>query len=130
MLRVPAHTVFVGGGRPTETGSRRGAVPRADTLDQLLRACGQRLDAPPRGASLAKVEQSVTDLVSIHAPREGYDRSPERDVSIHAPPAGATQTLKFQKGETMRFQSTRPARGAISRGDPGRHPSPDSSPSV
>ena len=60
----------------------------------------------------------ANSLISIHAPREGRDvldlriLKPRVDISIHAPREGRDFFITSQHCSLIRFQSTRPARGA------------------
>ena len=58
--------------------------------------------------------------VSIHAPREGrdptiFDRRGRRRVSIHAPREGRDGATQAHTDAQIRFQSTRPVKGATCR---------------
>ena len=56
--------------------------------------------------------------ISIHAPREGCDAGVLlpcpgcRGISIHAPREGCDLELAHKLTDTIKFQSTHPARGA------------------
>ena len=71
----------------------------------------------PRGARLLqRLQSSVDDPVSIHAPAWGATLVPllfdgMQSVSIHAPAWGATSAIRCSGGQPHQFQSTRP-RGA------------------
>ena len=59
----------------------------------------------------------MTDLISIHAPREGSDQSAARqvrpmDISIHAPREGSDSCTYSWVSPFSIFLSTLPARGA------------------
>ena len=63
------------------------------------------------------------NLISIHAPREGRDHSdgsasPSGKISIHAPREGRDRHAAHLYRGGLRFQSTRPARGATADGQP------------
>ena len=61
---------------------------------------------------------SCSQVISIHAPREGCDDQARKrvhrpgQISIHAPREGCDERLYLLNAMTMRFQSTHPARGA------------------
>ena len=73
----------------------------------------------PRGARRAyRPKYEASYRISIHAPREGRDRAERnprhhrRDISIHAPREGRDRRPAVSTSRQLRFQSTRPARGA------------------
>ena len=77
------------------------------------------IHAPRTGRdSGSQKERSISSSVSIHAPRTGRDICPYRHeyhqqaVSIHAPRTGRDAKNPHTVKAYMRFQSTRPARGA------------------
>ena len=73
---------------------------------------------PARGATtIPKSVKQVSALISIHAPREGRDDGLAEDrvghgISIHAPREGRDILTATDISSELRFQSTRPARGA------------------
>ena len=65
-------------------------------------------------------------VISIHAPREGCDRTrPDcnrtADISIHAPREGCDCLAALVLAASGTFQSTHPARGATGNSSPGGH---------
>ncbi len=102
--------------------------PRADAsrpCSYSTRDSGVHRPRAPRGTRL-KIYRKAREywLVSIHAPRAGriplVRRRPPagRRVSIRAPARDAT-TMGMVRSRTLKmFQSTRPARGAITRDAP------------
>ncbi len=74
---------------------------------------------PARGATASDPPPVPDWKISIHAPREGCDRTstsarvPWRLISIHAPREGCDRgTSTNTAANTLKFQSTHPARGA------------------
>ena len=75
---------------------------------------------PARGATKPRVKALRFVRISIHAPRTGSDvlsaaAKHRHEISIHAPRTGSDGRTRRRKGETRRFQSTLPARGATIR---------------
>ena len=72
---------------------------------------------PARGATWAGCGGSGSPTISIHAPREGCDRtavfiSQSPPISIHAPREGCDISCGYAAALSRPFQSTHPARGA------------------
>ena len=62
---------------------------------------------------------SRSQIISIHAPREGGDQTAKdadaaTDISIHAPREGGDPKISKPTANSGKFQSTPPARGATS----------------
>ncbi len=60
---------------------------------------------------------SRSQIISIHAPREGGDQTAKdadaaTDISIHAPREGGDPKISKPTANSGKFQSTPPARGA------------------
>ena len=80
---------------------------------------------PVKGATLAESHAAHGFGVSIHAPREGRDLLGRRrdggcGVSIHAPREGRDLSAEETRAYRVKFQSTRPVKGATRR----RRPAP------
>ena len=73
---------------------------------------------PVRGATRFLMSVNKFHVISIHAPRAGRDflvsssSSSSSSISIHAPRAGRDDMIFINKVSRMKFQSTRPVRGA------------------
>ncbi len=72
---------------------------------------------PARGATAPCCDVWAEREISIHAPREGCDRTPSRifiraEISIHAPREGCDDARLSGVERWKEFQSTHPARGA------------------
>ena len=93
----------------------RGARPEDRFQD--IAASKFQSTRPARGATACEMSRRARYRVSIHAPRAGRDgfgswsRMPCA-VSIHAPRAGRDTKAGMSGAVKLKFQSTRPARGA------------------
>ena len=114
------------GQRPFQsTRPARGATTDVDyeTEDESV-----SIHAPRAGRDCGFVLMDLAFVVSIHAPRAGRDRGNRRQWRCRAgfnprAPRGARLVRLDVLGHDNRFQSTRPARGATSRGrSPDLHP--------
>ena len=75
---------------------------------------------PARGATVSRIVSPTADAISIHAPREGRDRSRAvTRLQVHhfnpRAPRGARLSMSAILSLFSSFQSTRPARGATLR---------------
>ena len=99
--------------RPPRGGRLRGEV---------LRSNGEKFQSTPpaRGATADIGLRMLSPRISIHAPREGGDRShicvlhPIKRFQSTPPARGATQGCNGPCKDALAFQSTPPARGATS----------------
>ena len=113
-VRHPAHNVpaLVPGFQSTHPS--RGATSCAVAAAQKIQFQSTH---PSRGATI-KVEQGkVVVIISIHAPLTGCDLAafPAQyffRISLHAPLTGCDSHSRAAGGDTGRFQSTHPSRGA------------------
>ena len=84
------------------------------------------IHAPREGRDRRRTGVHVGDVVSIHAPREGRDLLRVQavvtygKVSIHAPREGRDSKSASLRCTAMRFQSTRPVKGATRCAHPPR----------
>ena len=73
--------------RPSARGDGDGEIQTANIKISI--------HAPPRGATMKRIQSYQKTKISIHAPPRGATNPPagrggEADISIHAPPRGAT----------------------------------------
>ena len=81
------------------------------------RAASISIHAPRAGRDHCPSRTRPAGHISIHAPRAGRDRAAlyirvSTEISIHAPRAGRDAHSGQQHSPLIRFQSTRPVRGA------------------
>ena len=83
-----------------------------------LRRSAFQSTPPARGATIPATSDCKRVVISIHAPREGGDRSKTpragggQRISIHAPREGGDDRQNHNDSRKNEFQSTPPARGA------------------
>ena len=78
---------------------------------------GISIHAPREGGDRTTSPTCGVKLISIHAPREGGDLLTKlaykyKKISIHAPREGGDSIASYPARANIRFQSTPPARGA------------------
>ena len=103
--------------RPVHFNPRAPCGARPTPLATACIHSGFQSTRPLRGATPSALTVCPTFKISIHAPLAGRDRPLDYPVSfcrisIHAPLAGRDLYRRRETGAGLRFQSTRPLRGA------------------
>ena len=113
-----------GATRPLDDLLDRDAIsihaPRAGRdwpCSQALTVVSISIHAPRAGRDRCGANAAVCVGISIHAPRAGRDGTSSKtrgrgNISIHAPRAGRDLRMAVSRPQQVRFQSTRPVRGA------------------